>query len=245
MTIFDYPEIEGITIMDSHIDDIDPQLLWMTIDQLKVFLKYSSGFAKFVKERGLIMDNEYIDGYGVTRTEMNFRDTRIIVNTHLFEDRERLLEIMAELTEKSLVMPYDTDYSLKYLGLHEGAHAFQSYLFYLESIKDNLRWDKEYRVVQKRVKNTESKTEKAQLFDEYTRSLAQAIKTDIIGITLDLCPFLDVSEQMSVTGMKNERDFFAECLANALAGKPNILGRAVLLYLKNKGEEIWSKKIKI
>ncbi|MBR6617244.1 MAG: hypothetical protein IKL00_05140 [Oscillospiraceae bacterium] len=60
-------------------------------------------------------------------------------------------------------------------------------------------------------------------------------KQEIIKIARTLDKNFVLDDHLSEYGRKNEKEFFAECFADSQLGKPNTLGKAMLIWLERRG----------
>ena len=60
-------------------------------------------------------------------------------------------------------------------------------------------------------------------------------RAEIEIIAMNINPNYNVNDCISVYGCSNDREFFAECFANLMCGRPNELGLAMNSWLKMKG----------
>lgn len=69
-------------------------------------------------------------------------------------------------------------------------------------------------------------------FKDYEGKICDKISQDIYDIALKNNPNFDLNKNLSLYGKTKSQEFFAECFANMVNGKPNELGKAMEEYLK-------------
>jgi hypothetical protein len=67
------------------------------------------------------------------------------------------------------------------------------------------------------------------------RQNCEYYKREIIDIAKGLDKDFDEDKYLSDYGHKNNQEFFAECFANSQLGKPNVLGKAMSIWLERRG----------
>lgn len=100
---------------------------------------------------------------------------------------------------------------IKYPIAHEYGHAIEGY--YVSKLTET----------------------KYSLSDEKIQNALIEVRKEIIAIAEKNNPDFKFEDNVSEYGTRNEREFFAECFANSVLGKPNELGKATTQWLKEKG----------
>ena len=107
-------------------------------------------------------------------------------------------------------MPCKKENASKYVVTHEYGHMLENVLI-------------------KQDKKLSQKT-----FNEYCIQY----KNEIENIARSIDMNYDINKCMTKRGIKNEREFFAECFANSQLGDPNVLGQAMTKWLERRGYNV-------
>ena len=115
--------------------------------------------------------------------------------------------------ETGFYMPSEDGMEIAFLAAHEYGHCV------------------EYRILR----------DKGVIGDDPYHDPTERIKDEILRIAKEIEPgcepekLIENGGLISRYGSKNPRDFFAECFANSVCGEPNVLGRAMAIYLDRCG----------
>ena len=136
-------------------------------------------------------------------------------------------------------MPCNKKYYDVYTITHEYGHAIECKLIndynlsHAEELAKLTEKVEKYKTGNYDVKYAISQTQN--ITRKYTNKITNDIAQDILKIAHDIDPNFVLSDYISKYGKTNNYEFFAECFANANCGEPNVLGKAMEQYLKERG----------
>lgn len=155
----------------------------------------------------------YVSKYYIKPEEME-----LVFNPKYFGNKADLLKMEERSIQRGWHPPAKKD-SLKYMSVtHEYGHMLENVVMSREmnKIKANKR-----------------------LFGGDAAEIIKSLQNQYMNEIKDICrknnPNVDFSNVVSGYGKKNGAEFFAEAFANSQLGEPNEIGRAMNIWLKQKG----------
>jgi len=229
------------SIIDNINDKIDSKLHSVTVNRLNELNKKYPSMDKFFKEKGTTINNELLGFSTDAQVKYNYKIDNVdfSVNNFRYKDYNELVTRTGDSIKSNWHMPCDKKYYDVYTITHEYGHAIECKLIndYNLSHADELRKVTEklekYKTGKYDVKYAISQTEN--ITRKYTNQIVHDIAQDILKIAHDIDPNFVLTDYISRYGKTNSYEFFAECFANAECGNPNVLGKAMTQYLKEKG----------
>ena len=174
--------------------------------------------ADFAKKHGIILNSRRLgSAHGVTRFSYLISSIEVTIDSVTHKNEEQIKQRVKAYSDSNFKMPCSKECAAHYTESHEMGHAIEAIAIY------------------GRIPNTTYWTCKNDFKAETVK-----IKREIIKCAKELDPKVNTKtfkQYMSNYGMENPREFFAECFANFRCGEPNIMGRAMGLWL-----ERWQKE---
>ena len=230
-----------LSIKDNINDKIDSKLHSTTIDRLTELNKKYPSMDKFFKEKGTTISNELL-GFSTNaqvKYDYDIKNVDFSLNNFRYKDYNELITKTGESIKSNWYMPCDKKYYDVYTITHEYGHAIECKLIndynlsHAEELAKLTEKVEKYKTGNYDVKYAISQTQN--ITRKYTNKITNDIAQDILKIAHDIDPNFVLSDYISKYGKTNNYEFFAECFANANCGKPNVLGKAMEQYLKERG----------
>lgn len=175
---------------------------------------------KFLKNYNLSIQEGVPRGsYGCTRYYISPGNIKVELNKKLIKDLNEIRKNVRTQEESKFKMPASEHDAVHYTLSHEMGHVLEAVAVY------ERLGNKRYRTAREGE-------------PEWNR-ITNIIEDEILKCAKELDPdssFYDLLNSASRYGLLNSKEFFAECHANMRCGKPNILGKAIKLWL-----ERWNK----
>lgn len=173
---------------------------------------------EFAKREGISLISKPLGrAHGNTRFYCMAGAININIDSTSHKDEAQIKQRVRRYAEENFKMPCSPEHAVHYTESHEMGHAIQAIAVY------------------SRIPNTTYFTCKHDFKAETVK-----IKREIIKCAKELDPKVNTrtfKRYMSEYGQTDPREFFAECFANYRCGEPNIMGRAIGLWL-----ERWQKE---
>lgn len=191
--------------------NIDVELLDNSIQQITHLEKKYNVLSKC---KNIVMSGKNDEEKPNARAFVDYKDSGIdgwwlhLCEKAFSKPKNRYVKFVGKLVEKGEYMPCLKANYIDYEVTHEFGHIIEN--MYLQT----QYYDKGYEGT----------------LDE----LYILVKNEIIEIARLDNPNLIVEKCLSDYGASSPEDFFAECFANSQLGKPNVLGNAMLKWLKEK-----------
>lgn len=214
----------GVGIDLSHTK-LDPDLMGKNYDMLySLFNEYPEALSYFRKGTG----NLVTSGSGVAAMEYN---GNMHFNPAYYKDPLRIIQASKNCRESGWWMPFSDEYLETWSVCHEFGHLIHNTLITdeYEQIKyENIAGagDSLYGMKYVHTKNRKAYDRCVNELNKEILKIAQ--KQSKMKVTEIKSKF------MSEYGKKNPCEFFAEAFANAHCGQPNVIGEAMLVFLKEK-----------
>jgi len=210
---------DNITYNNKRLSTLDKNLVNSNINHLKVLLNKYPSIKDYIKNNGLMVSrSDKNDCIAFTSYTRDLKNLGIYLENKYYNDYNKHINSISKAVLKGHFMPCADGYISKYALTHEFGHVVETYLLkmynkknyaeYKEVLKDIYKWKK------------------------YKKKVYDSIQDDIIDIAIKNNSSFNLDEQLSLYGKTSSAEFFAECFANAYSGKPNELGKAIKIYLK-------------
>lgn len=214
--------------IDDNLEKLDRELFLENASKLNEMLeKYDIG-AQFARDKKFIFEasssKEDFLGCCITNRYDGAKQT-IQLNPKYFKNYKEYVSGQMKQSLSGFKMPTLESRAQNYTITHEFGHYIENILFEMEKNKNKAEWD----LVLEKAKN--SKRPKA-ILDKWYNGKATTISKKIIEIAKTLDGEETIKSCLSKYGETNHYEFFAECFANMEGGKPNKLGKAMELFLK-------------
>ena len=219
-------EKRGIEINIEDFISFDRQIFIRNAEKLIEMLnKYPRAQEWINKGNKLIFTSGFIKGeFGCTLNNTSYKKQQIILSNKYFQSKD---SITTEIKSNGFMPALEKNFDI-YSLTHEFGHYIQNILLG-EYYKQN---PKIYNDMLKKIKAISKDCEKIDMVNSFDFAFTDKMKNDILKIAEKLDEKFKFEENISYYGAGNSKDFFAECFANSECGKINILGMALLEYLK-------------
>ncbi|MGL4999778.1 MAG: minor capsid protein [Cetobacterium sp.] len=159
-------------------------------------------------------------------------------NGEYFQSNEMLIKSNKQEAEVKFKMPYHEKTANIYTMRHEFGHMIQNCISREDRKNNKKKWDE----LEGLFKEVRTKREADSVMAKINRqekniAKAHALRIDEIARELKIKDGLNSDDYLSRYGKTNDFETFAECFANSQEEKPNIYGRAMLQFLKERGVE--------
>lgn len=171
---------------------------------------------RYLEDYALSIGGVTLEGaYGLTRYCLVPQDIKVELNKNLFKDIKEVKKNVKRQEEDKFKMPASEEEAVHYTLSHEMGHVLECVAVY------------------ERLGNKTYKSRRGYT-SAWTR-ITNAIENEILDCAKEINPdfsYEDKLNAISMYGVSNAKEFFAECHANMRCGKPNILGKAMKLWLE-------------
>lgn len=219
-------EKRGIEINIEDFISFDRQIFIRNAEKLTEMLnKYPRAQEWINKGNKLIFTSGFIEGeLGCTLKNTSYRKQQIILSNKYFQSKD---SITTEIKNNGFMPALEKNFDI-YSLTHEFGHYIQNILL-AEYYNKNL--EIHYKMC-KKVKETSNENERINIADSFDFIFTDKMKNAILKIAEKLDEKFELKKYISNYGTDNSKEFFAECFANSECGNINILGKALLEYLK-------------
>ena len=135
-------------------------------------------------------------------------------------------------------MPFADGNEVAYNVTHEYGHILQNLLEQQRMIAKGLDLNNPMQFVDKSKLRAKTKTARLKAFKWYTdisKEVQDECFNEIVAIAKQNNPEFRLVDNISQYGRKDKCEFFAEVFANSQLGDPNELGKAMNIWLEQKG----------
>ena len=223
----------GFDLVESSVDLIDPALLVENTNQLQMLedkfgiIHRSTGSICAVNEQAGTI------AYANRKATNPLFQNLSLCPSH-YSSRKDLIDEMKHLVESGHSMPcsfVNGELSV-YSVTHEYGHMLQNSL--VQKRMEELGWDASN---PRAFIDNSKKTKNARLkwYCNVDNTVKDENFREIIAIAKQNNPQFSLEDNISKYGKKNKAEFFAEVFANSQLSKPNELGKAMNIWLKEKG----------
>lgn len=223
-------EKKGIIFKDN-LSKLDEKLLVDNANKLAELLEKYEFTQNYVNEKQFIFDAKKGDFIGMCSCKIDESSQTIFLNPDYFKSYSEYVEQQLKQIKDNWKMPASKEKISSYTISHEFGHFIQNILFKKIKEKNPEEWLK----IKERAltKNTNSAILK--ILKSWYNTKATSMRKEIINIAKKMDN--DISSKtygkyISDYGKTSPQEFFAECFANLESGNPNILGKAIKIYLE-------------
>lgn len=216
--------------IDTSLKQIDNQLMVDNINQLNSLIDKHPIAKRYLAEKPLtfksVTNGSYIGRCSVTTTEQI-----IELNQKYFDSFEGYTVGQLEQIKNNWKMPTAKEKLSTYTLNHEFGHFIQNTI--IENIKRNNA--DEFNEVIFRAMQQRTEKEAKLIIKRWYDQKASIIRKEIISIANELDKSINQRTYVNLIsdyGKSSNQEFFAECFANMEGGEPNILGKALKIYLE-------------
>lgn len=210
------------------LNKFDKKLVESNAKQLQGLLNKYPKIENFVKEKGLRFGGTNKECIAVTSHTYDMKNLGIGLSKDYYTDKQVYTDTIKRLVKNNKFMPCTDKHINTYALNHEFGHLIENYLI-SEYNKNNLALYNNYRT---KVRMAKSPSIANKIVEDWERNICRDIADDICKIALKNNPKIDFDKNISLYGATKHQEFFAECFANMVSGKPNELGKAMKEYLK-------------
>lgn len=148
-------------------------------------------------------------------------------------------------TELGFKMPCEPENEFGYSMAHEVGHAIVNHIWH-DLVRNNEEMKKEREEWRNDVINERSIATAKRMINAYLQKLPREMCKQINAIAKEMGE-PNPQQYISGYGKTNVHEYFAECFANSMCGKPNILGKATKVWLERNykngiNKTLFSKK---
>ncbi len=149
-----------------------------------------------------------------------------------YNDKANLIETKIAQRNLNWSMPFADNEASIYTVTHEYGHMLENSLF--EQEMEKLGWDYANR---SKFVDVKKRTPSAQIkwYANIRKNYSKYYNNEIVEIAKAQNPNFDLQANISRYGQTKAEEFFAETFANSQLSKPNELGKAMNIWLKEKG----------
>ena len=196
--------------------------------QLELLLTNYPKIAKFVNDNGLIFDGKDTNGIAYSTHTYDMKQLGIHLSNDYYSNSEKYKETISDNINSNWFMPCDKKNINTYALNHEFGHLVENYLI-SEYNKNN---PMKYSSFEAKLKTINNQNQLKRKIDYYETKICDKISQNIYDIALKNNKNFKLQDNLSKYGYEKSQEFFAECFANMISGKPNELGNAMKEYLK-------------
>lgn len=233
----------GINYHKTGLENMDSSLLDKSVTFVYDRLKESNKLRQFVKEQKFFTFQKMFDKHddtgvfaGYYHNGDNMTEKRLALSS-MFKDKDKYLSNFKESLKDKFFMPCAKEYYDVYPIAHEWGHVIQDYLITKTAKERGLKLD----FVNDRDKTfIEMKYIAQEMREDITREVEKSIGKKVTDKYLKKTLseygriYKEDDGKTKIDALNNEMEFFAECYANSICGKPNEWGVAIDKYLQDK-----------
>lgn len=212
---------QNVTYDTNSFRILDKHLIKTNSNQLEHLLNKYPKVKNFIKEKGLLFDAKTTE-QGVMAYTSHTRSMErlgIHLSNDSYKDSRKYYSTIKSSIKSGEFMPCSNDNIDKYVLNHEFGHLIENYLINEYNINNPI----EYK---------EARKQSISAYLRYENEICDNISQEIYNIALKNNKDFKLDENLSKYGKESSQEFFAECFANMISGKPNELGKAMEEYLK-------------
>ena len=219
---------QNVVYNTKSLGELDKKLVETNTAQLDSLLKKYPKVGKFVKDRGLAFGGQKTNAIAVTSHSYDMKRLGIHLSSGYYKNHKTYTKTIKNGISSGNFMPCSDSNIDKYALNHEFGHLLENYLINEYNISN----PNKFNVYKAKLHRATSDYEARKLLKEYESGISDKIAQDIYDIALKNNKDFDLNANLSNYGKTNSKEFFAECFANMISGKPNELGKAMEQYLK-------------
>lgn len=219
---------QNILYDTNSLKKLDNNLVETNKKQLELLLTNYPKIAKFVNDNGLIFDGKDTNGIAYSTHTYDMKKLGIHLSNDYYSNSEKYKETISDNINSNWFMPCDEKNINTYALNHEFGHLVENYLI-SEYNKNN---PMKYSSFEAKLKTINNQNQLKREIDYYETKICDKISQNIYNIALKNNKNFKLQDNLSKYGYEKSQEFFAECFANMISGKPNELGNAMKEYLK-------------
>ena len=219
---------QNVIYNTNSLKKLDSKLVDANTKQLSSLLNKYPKVAKFVKDNGLMFGGKITNAIAVTSHSYDMKRLGIHLSNSYYNNYNNYTKTIKDGQKTGQFMPCSDKYVDTYALNHEFEHLVENHLINEYNINNPV----EYSNFKTKIRTSTTQYQVQKAFKEYEGKICDKISQDIYGIALKNNPNFDLNKNLSLYGKTKSQEFFAECFANMVSGKPNELGKAMEEYLK-------------
>lgn len=219
---------QNVIYNTNSLKKLDSKLVDANTKQLSSLLNKYPKVAKFVKDNGLMFGGKITNAIAVTSHSYDMKRLGIHLSNSYYNNYNNYTKTIKDGQKTGQFMPCSDKYVDTYALNHEFGHLVENHLINEYNINNPV----EYSNFKTKIRTSTTQYQVQKAFKEYEGKICDKISQDIYGIALKNNPNFDLNKNLSLYGKTKSQEFFAECFANMVSGKPNELGKAMEEYLK-------------
>ncbi len=225
------PMFEKVNVkIDESLKQIDKQLMVDNVNQLNYLINKHPIAKRYLEEKPLTFKSVDKGSY-IGRCSINSTEQIIELNQKYFDSFEEYTKGQIEQIGNNWKMPTAKEKLSTYTLNHEFGHFIQNTI--IENIKEN-KSDEFYKVIVKAM-GQNNEREARLIIKRWYDKQASEIRKEIINIAHEIDKSINQRTYVTLIsdyGKSSNQEFFAECFANMEGGEPNILAKALRIYLE-------------
>lgn len=220
----------GFDEVEASFKQIDERL---AIDATNQLGKLESKFGAIHKSTGTIFSKDYRDALAyVSNSLMEPLRQGLSLCPRTFRSRERLIENELRSRKSKWSMPFSDDEVTIYTVTHEYGHVLQNKMKQDAYVEAGWSANDKYAFVDFSKKSSNA-------MNKWYLKISDEVEKTCVDEILDIAKknnsAFSLDENISSYGKTQRAEFFAEVFANSQLSKPNELGKAMNIWLKQKG----------
>lgn len=219
---------QNVIYNTNSLKKLDSKLVDANTKQLSSLLNKYPKVAKFIKDNGLMFGGKITNAIAVTSHSYDMKRLGIHLSNNYYNNYNNYTKTIKDGQKTGQFMPCSDKYVDTYALNHEFGHLVENHLINEYNINNSA----EYSNFKTKIRTSTTQYQVQKAFKEYEGKICDKISQDIYGIALKNNPNFDLNKNLSLYGKTKSQEFFAECFANMVSGKPNELGKAMEEYLK-------------
>lgn len=219
---------QNVIYNSESLDKLDKVLVEKNTKQLSNLLKKYPKVGNFVKDKSLTFGGQTTNAIAVTSHSYDMKYLGIHLSNNYYNNYNNYAKTIKDGQKTGYFMPCSDKYFDTYALNHEFGHLVENYLINEYNINNPF----EYSNFKTKIRTSTTQYQVQKTFEDYEGKICDKISQDIYDIALKNNPNFDLNKNLSLYGRTKSQEFFAECFANMVSGKPNELGKAIEEYLK-------------
>ena len=219
---------QNVALNTKSLKQLDNQLVKTNTNQLSYLLNRFPKVANFVKSRGLSFGGTNTKAIAETSHSWDMKRLGIHLSNNYYNDINTYRSAIKDNVKKGWFMPCDNKHIDTYALSHEFGHLVENYLINEYNISNPTDYNNFFA----KLKNATTQYRANQIVKDYETNICDKVASDIYNIALANDKKFVLNANISRYGLDSSQEFFAECFANMVSGKPNALGKAMAEYLK-------------
>lgn len=210
------------------LNSLDSKLLTANTDQLTNLFDKFPKVAEFIKINGLNFGARNMNAIASTHHNYDMSRLGINLSNNYYNNYNKYNDVVTKGVNDKWFMPCSKNNVIKYALNHEFGHLVENHLIN----EYNLKNPAEYNNYKTRIKMASNQSQINNINKLYENKICDKIAQDIQNIAIKDNNNFVLNDNLSMYGRESSQEFFAECFANMIGGKPNQLGKAMQEYLK-------------